>query len=102
MAAKGRSRSHWGIWVFAWWVICLAAAVVVALPLIYQLRYADRVYEGVYASGIALGGMTLDEATNVIRSELRLPSADMPVTNTRPGSSPMRTTRSDDFRVVTR
>lgn len=79
MTPKGRSRSRWGIWVFIWWVLCLAAAVVVALPLIYQVRYVDRVYEGVYASGTSLGGMTLDDATNVLRSELRLPSADVPV-----------------------
>ncbi len=67
MAGKDRSRLRWGPVIFLWWVICLAAAAVVAVPVIYQLRYADRIYEGVRVSGIPLGGLTVDEAAIAIR-----------------------------------
>ncbi len=67
MAGKSRFRLRWVPLIFLWWVICLAAAAVIAVPVIYQLRYADRIYEGVQVSGIALGGLTVEQATTAIR-----------------------------------
>lgn len=80
MVRHARSGRGWGVWVFAWWVVCLAIAAVIAAPLAYQLRYADRVYEGVYVSDVALGGLTLDEATTAIRNGLRSPLGSPTVT----------------------
>ncbi|MGC8779231.1 MAG: peptidoglycan binding domain-containing protein, partial [Anaerolineae bacterium] len=60
---------RWG-WIVAWWMICLAAAALIAAPLVYQLRYAGRIIEGVEVAGIALGGLTPEAATTVLRNRL--------------------------------
>ena len=42
----------------------------VATLTLHELRYGDRVYEGVQVAGIPLGGLTIDEAADAIRDEL--------------------------------
>ena len=42
----------------------------VATLTLHELRYGDRVYEGVEVAGIPLGGLTIDEAADAIRDEL--------------------------------
>jgi len=76
MAGRIRSKWSWG-WIVAWWMICLAAAAMIAAPFIYQLRHAGRIYEGVEVAGVALGGLTLEDATLVLRNRTAtfLPSA---------------------------
>lgn len=69
MAGQASSRWRWG-WIVAWWVICLAAAGMLAVPLVYQLRHVGRIYEGVEVAGVALGGLTPEEATVVLRNRL--------------------------------
>jgi vancomycin resistance protein YoaR len=80
MTGKGHAGFRWGIWIVVWWVICLAVAAVAAVPVVYQFRYADRIYEGVEVAGIPLGGLTLDEATKLLRSRLAIPPTASPVT----------------------
>ncbi len=48
-------------------VLTLAAVTAVAA---YQWQYRDRIYEGVFAAGVPLGGMTLDEATQALQAAL--------------------------------
>ncbi len=78
MTGKKRSGFRWGIWIVVWWIICLAAAAVAAIPVAYQFRYADRIYEGVeVADGLnrlPLGGLTLDEATKLLQGRLATPA----------------------------
>jgi vancomycin resistance protein YoaR len=70
MTGKGHTGFRWSVWIFAWWVICLAGAAVVAIPLLYQFRYADRIYEGVAVAEIPLGGLTLNEAGKLLAGRL--------------------------------
>ena len=64
------SRPRFDIWVF-FLLACgvLALAAVAALTL-HELRYGNRVYEGVEVAGIPLGGLTIDEAADAIRDGL--------------------------------
>jgi vancomycin resistance protein YoaR len=73
MNGKRHMGFRWGVWIVAWWVLCLAVAAVAAIPVAYQFRYADRIYEGVEVAGIPLGGLTLDEATKLLRGRLATP-----------------------------
>jgi vancomycin resistance protein YoaR len=69
----------WGFLIFMWWMICLAAAAVLAVPVIYQVQHADRIYEGVQVAGIELDGLTLDEAMQAIHDRFT-PYPGAPVT----------------------
>lgn len=80
MSGKGHTGFRWGVWIGAWWAICLAVAAITAVPVAYQFRYADRIYEGVEVEGIPLGGLTLDEATRLLRNRLGTAIAAAPVT----------------------
>ncbi len=67
MAGRIRSQWPWG-WIVAWWLIGLAAAAAIAAPLVYQWHYVGRIYEGVTVAGVALGGLTAEEAAIVLRN----------------------------------
>ena len=72
-------RYFWGFLIFVWWVICLAVAAVLAVPVIYQIQHADRIYDGVRVADIALDGLTLDAATQAIHDRFT-PYPGAPVT----------------------
>ena len=80
MSSQRRSGFRWGIWIVGWWAICLAAAAIIAAPLVYQLRYANRIYEGVTVAGIPLGGLTLDEATKLLHGRSATLAGAAPIT----------------------
>ncbi len=80
MTGKRRAGFRWGVWIAVWWAVCLAAAAIIAAPVVYQFRYADRIYEGVEVEGIPLGGLTLGEATTLLRNRLGSAVAAAPVT----------------------
>ncbi len=72
-------KYFWGFLIFVWWVICLAVAAVLAVPVIYQVQHADRIYDGVRVADIALDGLTLDAATQAIHDRFT-PYPGTPVT----------------------
>ena len=78
-AGEGRLKYFWGFLIFVWWMICLAVAAVLAVPVIYQVQHADRIYDGVQVADIALDGLTLDEATQAIHDRFT-PYPGTPVT----------------------
>ena len=64
------SRPRSNVWVFFLLAIGGLMVAGVATLTLHELRYDDRVYEGVEVAGIPLGGLTIDEAADVIRDEL--------------------------------
>ncbi len=72
-------KYFWGFLIFVWWMICLAVAAVLAVPVIYQVQHADRIYDGVRVADIALDGLTLDAATQAIHDRFT-PYPGTPVT----------------------
>ena len=64
------SRPRSSIWVFFLLAIGVLMLAGVATLTLHELRYGDRVYEGVEVAGIPLGGLTIDEAADAIRDEL--------------------------------
>ena len=64
------SRPGSNIWVLFLLTIGVLTLAAVATLTLHELRYGNRVYEGVQVVGIPLGGLTLDEAADVIRDEL--------------------------------
>lgn len=70
MGAITPSRPRFGIWVFFLLALGVLVLAAVALLAVHELRYDDRVYEGVRVAGIPLGGLTLDEAAGAIRDGL--------------------------------
>lgn len=64
------SRPRWGFWVFLLWTIGLLALAAVGTVAVHEFRYGDRIYEGVRAAGIPLGGLTQDEAIRAVRDGL--------------------------------
>lgn len=70
MADKMPSRPRWGFWVFLLWTIGLLALAAVGTVTVHEFRYSDRIYEGVRAAGIPLGGLTQDEAIRAVRDGL--------------------------------
>ena len=80
MAGASRSRRLWIPIIILWWVVCLVAAALIAVPVIYQSRYTDRIYEGVTVARIPVGGLTVDEAATVIREGLPTYHRGAPVT----------------------
>ncbi len=57
----------------------LLMAAVLAVPVIYQIQHADRIYDGVQVADIVLDGLTLDEATRAIHDRFT-PYPGAPVT----------------------
>ena len=70
MSDKTPSRPHWNITIVLLFAIGLLALAGVATLTVHELRYGDRIYEGVRVAGIPLGGLTIDEATEAIRDGL--------------------------------
>ncbi len=66
-----KRRSDWRIWLLLLWLL-LTLPVVAAVGgiALYEIRHADRVYEGVQAGGVPLGGLTLDGAERTLRAGL--------------------------------
>jgi len=64
------SRPRSNIWVFLLLAIGVLMLAGVATLTLHELRYGDRVYEGVEVVGIPLGGLTIDEAADAIGDEL--------------------------------
>ena len=64
------SRPRFDIWVFFLLAIGVLVLAGVATLTLHELRYGDRVYEGVEVAGIPLGGLTIDEAADAIRDGL--------------------------------
>ena len=64
------SRPRSNIWVFFLLAIGVLMLAGVATLTLHELRYGDRVYEGVEVAGIPLGGLTIDEAADAIRDGL--------------------------------
>jgi vancomycin resistance protein YoaR len=64
------SRLRFDIWVFFLLVLGVLVLAAVAALTLHELRYGNRVYEGVEVAGIALGGLTIDEAADAIRDGL--------------------------------
>jgi hypothetical protein len=64
------SRPRFDIWVFFLLVLGVLVLAAVAALTLHELRYGNRVYEGVEVAGIALGGLTVDEAADAIRDGL--------------------------------
>ena len=66
-----KSRSPWRIWtLLLWLLLTLPVVAAVGWIALYEIRHADRVYEGVQADGIPLGGRTLDGAERTLRAGL--------------------------------
>ncbi len=64
------SRPRFDIWVFFLLAFGVMALAAVAVLTVHELRYDNRVYEGVRVAGIPLGGLTFDEAADAIRDGL--------------------------------
>jgi vancomycin resistance protein YoaR len=64
------SRPRFDIWVFFLLALGVLALAAVATLTVHELRYGDRIYEGVRVAGIPLGGLTIDEAADTIRDGL--------------------------------
>lgn len=70
MVTTTTHRTGAGIVLFLALVVGVLALTAVGAVAGYQWRYSDRIYEGVDSAGLPLGGLTLDEATEAIRSAL--------------------------------
>jgi vancomycin resistance protein YoaR len=64
------SRPRFDVGVFFLLALGVLTLAAVAVLTRHELRYGDRVYEGVRVAGIPLGGLTMDEAAAVIRDGL--------------------------------
>ena len=64
------SRPRFDIWVFSLLALGVLVLAAVGVLTVHELRYGDRVYEGVRVAGIPLGGLTLGEAADAIRDGL--------------------------------
>lgn len=70
MGSRPAIRPRWGIWLFFLLAIGLLTLTAVSALTAYQWRYSDRIFPGVRVAGIALGDLTLDEATAAIQDGL--------------------------------
>ncbi len=70
MVSTSSPRTGIGIVILLALVVGVLALAAVGAVAAYQWQYSSRIYEGVDSAGIALGGLTLDEATEAIRSAL--------------------------------
>lgn len=70
MVSTSSHRTSIGIVILLALVIGVLALAAVGAVAAYQWQYSSRIYEGVDSAGISLGGLTLDEATEAIRSAL--------------------------------
>ena len=71
MTIKQSHRSRWSTWLLLLWLL-LALPALAAIGVIaqYEIRHADRIYEGIQAGGIPLGGLTLGGAERALRERL--------------------------------
>lgn len=69
MGGSTPSRPRRGFWI-ALLVLGLVALIAVGALAAYELRYNERVYEGVSVAGIPLGGLTQAEAARTIADQL--------------------------------
>ena len=76
---SGPRRKRWGIWLFFLILLELLALAGIGAIASYELRYADRVNEGVQVAGIPLGGLSLEATQRLIETELT-PYPGPPVT----------------------
>jgi len=70
MSGNARSRSRWGAWFFLLLAVGLLVLATVSAVAAYEFWYDGRVYEGVRVAGIPLGGLSFDQAIEVIRDGL--------------------------------
>jgi vancomycin resistance protein YoaR len=70
MGVSPPSRPRFDSWVLFLLILGVLALAGVAALTLHELRYSDRIYEGVQVAGIPLGGLTIDEAADVIRDGL--------------------------------
>ncbi len=79
MSGAAPPRRHWGVWLFFLLVAGLSALVALGGLFAYEYRHADRVYRGVRAGSIPLGGLTFEEAIAAIEEGLT-PYPGQPIT----------------------
>lgn len=70
MDSNFHSQHRLGIGTTLLLAASLLVLVAVGVVAAYEFRYSDRVYRGVSVAGIALAGLTLDEATEAVRDGL--------------------------------
>lgn len=70
MSHRSYAGSAMGVVSLLTLVVGLLSLIAMAALAAYQLQYRDRIYQGVSCAGLALGGMTLDEATAALQAAL--------------------------------
>ena len=77
-ATSSRRHGRWGAWLFLLLSVGLLALAAAGAVAVFEYRYVDRIYPGVQAAGIPLGGMTLSAADAAIADGLT-PYPGLPV-----------------------